>query len=426
MQPRAAFLTDCFHEVNGVALTSRQLHAFAERRQYPFFSLHIGNQPKIWREGTVTTMEIDRSPWRMRLDADMFFDFRFLRHLSAVRAELRAFRPDVIHITGPGDCGILGMILARQLHVPLVASWHTDLHKYAGRRLSALLPFAGRLEQPAEQGALWVCQRFYEAADVTLAPNPDLVAMLEQATGKPCLLMRRGIDTALFRPGRRQRTDSTLTLGYVGRLSTEKGIRLLKEVEEGLRATGVEDYRFLIVGQGAEREWLSANLKRVEFAGVLQGEALARAYANMDVFLFPSRTDTFGNVVQEALASGVPTVAFAEGGPKFLVDAGVNGQLAKTDREFVAAAVELAQDASLLNSMRRNLTGSSLDRSWDSVFEEVWRAYRLAVTRRRRQPEEKALAGEWSPGAADQTVLDNTHRLQHPGHPVRDTPPAAC
>ena len=382
-QPRVAFITDCFHEVNGVALTSRQLHAFAERRQYPLFSIHIGSQRRLWREGPVTTMELPRSRASMRLDADMYFDFAFTRHLNAVRRELDAFQPDVIHITGPGDCGILGLTLSNMLHMPLVASWHTDLHKYAGQRLAAHLPFTRHLAGPAERAALWATQLFYRTAGVTLAPNPDLVEMLESATRKPCILMRRGIDTQLFHPGRRQRQDRTLTLGFVGRLSTEKGIRLLKDVEEALLACGVADFKFLIVGQGAERDWLAANLRHVEFTGVLKGEALAQAYANMDLFLFPSRTDTFGNVIQEALASGTPAVVFAEGGPKFLVDHGETGLRATSDEEFVRHAVSLAVGHQTRAAMAQRLRSSTLDRSWDSVFEEVWRAYRLAVSTHR-------------------------------------------
>lgn len=384
--PRVAFFTDCFHEVNGVALTSRQLDAFAKRREYPFFSFHIGSETKTWTEGVHTTMEIARGERLLRLDADMFFDLEFLRYRTQATEAVRTFAPDVVHITGPGDCGILGVIAARELKIPLVASWHTDLHKYAGRRLVQMLEFLPdfvkeKLDLGAEKGALAATLQFYKLAKVTLAPNPDLVQMLEQGTGKPCFLMRRGIDSSIFSPSRRTRTDDdrTVVLGYVGRLSPEKGIRLLAEVERELEASGVTDYRFLIVGQGGEREWLGENLKRVEFAGVLRGEELATAYANMDLFLFPSRTDTFGNVIQEALASGVPAVVFAEGGPKFLVEPGETGARAETDEEFVRETVRLTRDEAQRTRLRASVLASKLDRTWDGVFEDVYAAYRQAL-----------------------------------------------
>ena len=359
-----------------MALTSRQLDEFARRRGYPFYSAHVGPETKEWTEGEHTTFELRRSTWLMRLDADMFFDFKAIGLLGRLRRSLEVFRPDVIHITGPGDLGILGFTLALQMKIPLVASWHTDLHKYAAKRLPL---FRKLLAGPAERGALWTLQRFYSFARVTLAPNPDLVTMLEEACGRPCVLMRRGIDTAMFRPDRRERADQTLRLGYVGRLSTEKGIRILASIEQALSEAGVTDYRFVITGQGAEREWLAQNLRQVEFTGVLKGEDLARAYANLDLFLFPSRTDTFGNVVQEALASGVPAAVFAEGGPKFLVEPEVDGIRVETDQEYIRGVVELVRDRARLEGMAERLRGSTLDRSWDSVFEQVWGAYRMAL-----------------------------------------------
>src|SRR5262249_25404732 len=150
--------------------------------------------------------------------------------------------------------------------------------------------------------------RFYQTARVLFAPNQELISQLEQLTARPCFLMSRGVDTELFHPRKRTRRDNEFVIGYVGRLTTEKNIRFLAELESGWMARGVTDLKRLVVGQGSAEPWLRANLKHAEFAGVLQGERLAEAYANFDVFAFPSTTDTFGNVVLEAGASGVPAV----------------------------------------------------------------------------------------------------------------------
>src|SRR5882757_6224204 len=98
---------------------------------------------------------------------------------------------------------------------------------------------------------------------------------------------------------------------------------MLREIERGLVQAGVRDFRFLVVGEGSERPWLAANVERSELPGILRGEELARAYANMDAFVFPSETDTFGNVVLEAMASGVSPIVGKGGGPKYLVQSGV-------------------------------------------------------------------------------------------------------
>jgi len=383
--PRIAFLTDCFHEVNGVALTSRQLEAFARRRGLPFLSVHVGPQTKSWAEESVITLELKRSFGSIPLDAGMHFDAFCLRHFERVKRAIKAFEPDIIHITGPGDCGILGFLLSRHLAIPLVASWHTDLHKFGARRLERILGTVlpekptRALGGASERGMLEMLSIFYGFARVHLAPNPELIEMLEKRTRKPAFLMQRGIDTVLYTPAKRDRTDGVFVIGYTGRLSTEKNVRFLAEIERALIAAGHENYRFLVVGQGSERPWLEANLKRVEFTGVLSGEPLARAYANMDVFAFPSETDTFGNVVMEALASGLPTVVSGGGGPKYLIKEGINGFVGHDAELFIERIIELMRNPERQAAMSKAAREYALGISWDSIFEKVYVAYGHAL-----------------------------------------------
>lgn len=133
--------------------------------------------------------------------------------------------------------------------------------------------------------------------------------------------------------------------------------------------------RFLIVGQGSERIHLAAALRRAVLPGVLKGEALAQAYANMDVFVFPSETDTFGNVVLEASASGTPVVVTDKGGPKFLVDRGKTGFVAAGQEEFTRAVLTLYRNRPLRDRLGENARRFAEGRSWDSVFDQVYRRY---------------------------------------------------
>jgi glycosyltransferase involved in cell wall biosynthesis len=227
----------------------------------------------------------------------------------------------------------------------------------------------------AERKSLDFTLRFYELARLHFSPNRELVELLLTRTGKPGYLMERGVDTWLFSPGRRERTDRTLVVGYVGRLSPEKNVRFLASIEAALIAAGYRDYRFLVVGEGSERDWLRANLRRAELPGILQGEPLAKAYASMDIFVFPSSTDTFGNVVLEATASGVPAVVTADGGPKFLVRSGVTGFVAANEAAFIRSILELAGDPELVARMRRAAREYACGRSWDAVFESVYEHY---------------------------------------------------
>jgi phosphatidylinositol alpha 1,6-mannosyltransferase len=153
---------------------------------------------------------------------------------------------------------------------------------------------------------------------------------------------------------------------------------LLARVERELEAMCVGGVRFLIVGHGSEEDSLRRDLKEAEFAGVLRGAALARAYANMDVLVFPSHTDTFGNVVLEALASGVPAVVTRHGGPKFIVRDGETGFVTDDDR-FAEAVAALARDRVRLEDMRLRARGYALGCSWDSVFDRVYAGYQTAL-----------------------------------------------
>jgi len=154
---------------------------------------------------------------------------------------------------------------------------------------------------------------------------------------------------------------------------------LLLDLERALESSGVKDYLFRVIGHGGELEWLRANLKQAEFPGVIKGEALAREYANMDLFVFPSRTDTFGNVVLEAFASGVPALVTDACGPKFLVEEGLTGMVCSTDSQFAAAAAMLAHDRSRLPAMREAARRYAMSQSWDSVFESVYAVYQCAL-----------------------------------------------
>ena len=316
---------------------------------------------------------------RWNLERDLAIDLLFFRHRRRLKAALEEFRPDLIHITGPGDTGILGLILAYDLRVPLVASWHTNLHEFGARRLDRFFRWLPRvLRNPmtgwAERRSLDECVRFYRLAKLILAPNPELVELLHRRTRRPAFLMQRGIDTNLFSPARRIRSNDEFVIGCVGRLSPEKNVRMLAGIERVLIDAGLTNYRFLIVGDGSERAWLEQNMHRADLPGILRGQALARAYASMDAFVFPSSTDTFGNVVLEAMASAVPAIVTPEGGPKFLVTDGANGYIASGAEEFAARILAL-RDPQRLAAMRAHARKSAERFSWDTVFGEVYQNY---------------------------------------------------
>ncbi len=389
--PRVAYFPDSFYEINGVAHTSRQLGAYVRRHDLPFLFVRPGNrQPRLIVEGQLTTLELPRGSVSFALEKDLTFDAGYIRHLRLIVRTLKEFRPDVIHITGPSDNGIIGVILANHFHLPLAASWHTNVHEYAARRSAWLLRRFHEERQPAiagtiEKSALYFSARFYSIAQILFAPNVGLCKLLEKETGRPCFLMERGVDTQVFSPAHRCRKpdDNAFILGFVGRLSVEKNVALLAQVQQQLSASGITNFRFLIVGHGAEEPWLRTHLPGAEFAGVLRGDALSRAYANMDLFVFPSHTDTFGNVVLEALASGVPAIVTPDGGPPSIVRHGETGLIAR-DEDFATAVASILTDPPLHAHMSEAARQDGLRASWDSVFEDVYNGYRTLLQSRQR------------------------------------------
>jgi phosphatidylinositol alpha 1,6-mannosyltransferase len=381
---RVAFFPDAYDEIDGVANTARHFEAFAQRRELPFLTVCGGSENRSQRNGTTLRITRRRGPIGFHLDKKHDFDLAFWRHLHDVEDAVRDFDPDILHITGPSDIGQLGVAIAHRLRIPLAASWHTNVHQYAEQRASRLLSFLpSRLKTRAgaaiRQGSLLATLRFYHIAQVLFAPNQELIDVIESGTGKPCSSMHRGVDTILFDPRRRDRTDDAFVIGYVGRLTVEKNIHDLAELEQRFLQAGLTNFRFLIVGQGAEESWLRSHMKNAEFTGVFHGEALARAYANMDVFAFPSHTDTYGNVVLEALASGVPAVVTNGGGPRFIVRAGETGFVARDLQEFSSDIQTLATRPAQRETMRAAARTFAMTASWDAVFESVYSAYNRGI-----------------------------------------------
>ncbi|HUD56254.1 MAG TPA: glycosyltransferase [Terracidiphilus sp.] len=389
--PRVAYFPDSFHEVNGVAHTSRHFEAFARRRSLPFLCVRAGDRTQaIIEEGNVWTLELPRGFLSIALEKDLFFDPAFLRHIPFIEEVLERFKPDLIHITGPSEVGMLGAGLAHHLNLPLAASWHTNIHEYAARRSEwflRLLPprQSAATGQTIEDLAMAAAAKFYSIAQVLFAPNLELCRRLEEMTQRPCYLMPRGVDAELFHPRKRNRRpdDRDQVLGFVGRLSVEKNIAGLVQVQDELERMGHKSFRFLVVGHGVEEAWLRERLRHAEFTGVLRGEALSEAYANMDLFVFPSHTDTFGNVVLEALASGVPAVVTPDGGPKTIVRDGETGRIVP-DAEFATAVSGILGDPAKHAALREAARAYALTASWDSVFEGVYAAYESILPANRR------------------------------------------
>lgn len=365
-------------------MTCRRLTGFAKRKENPMLCVHAGPKTGLAVDGSVTHLSLKRSPLSFALDEDLAYDPFFNRHFSQVRRQLLKFKPDVIHITGLNDVSIIGAIIAWRLKLPMLGSWHTNIHEFAASRIRRILKFmpTGMVNSIADFAEYKIMQGsilYYKMPKVILSPNQELVDDLGRRTKRVSRLMGRGVDPEFFHPSKRTAKDNVFRLGFVGRLRAEKNVRLLEDVEKAFTAAGHDNYEFLIVGEGNEREYLETHMKKAVFTGFLEGEPLAEAYANMDVFVFPSETDAFGNVAQEALASGVPAIVSDKGGPKFIIRDGESGFVAHEHSDYAKYALKLYENAEKLNEMKTAAREKALSHSWDSIFESVYDGYNEAI-----------------------------------------------
>jgi phosphatidylinositol alpha 1,6-mannosyltransferase len=177
--------------------------------------------------------------------------------------------------------------------------------------------------------------------------------------------------------------EGPFRIGYVVRLAAEKGVRALARLERALLDMGHRDFRFVVVGEGAEEEWLRNHMRYAEFTGVLTGLELSRTFADFDVLAFPSETDTFGLVVLEAFAWGVPAAVTDRGGPQFTVRHEISGYIARDCDEFAAYTARLMSQPDLLSAMRRAAREQARATSWDRILKGCMKLTRAAGPPRR-------------------------------------------
>ncbi|MEM1232171.1 MAG: glycosyltransferase, partial [Pseudomonadota bacterium] len=244
---------------------------------------------------------------------------------AAVRHALRALPPQTaIHIATEGPLGLAARYWLKARGMPYTTAVHTKFPEYLEARLGRPLPWAHR-----------ALRRFHQGAAATLCATPSHRDELMARGFRKLQIWGRGVDTRRFRPGQRNpRSGAGPLLLYVGRVAPEKNLRAFLR----LATAGVQ---LRVVGDGPSRAVLQAQFPQVEWSGFLQGDALVQAYRDADVMVFPSRTDTFGLVLLEAIACGTPVAAYPVPGPRDVVTCGVNGALHRDLQQSIGDALGL-------------------------------------------------------------------------------------
>ncbi len=297
---------------------------------------------------------------------------RLGRPSRAVAATLRALDPDVVHVAAPVILGAHAIRAARRRGLPTVAIYQTDLPGFAKRY------GLGASSAALWRWILWV----HEQADLTLAPSSSALWELRERGLSRVARWARGVDNERFQPARRDDelrhqlgAGGSVLVGYVGRLAKEKQIERLRPL------LAVPSLRVVVVGDGPARAELERALAGATFTGFRGGLELARYVASLDVFVHTGLDETFCQALQEALASGVPVVAPAAGGPLDLVQHGVNGFLwnPQAPRTMVGAVRELANSPLLRERMSSAAQASVAARTWPVVVDELEGHYRATI-----------------------------------------------
>ncbi len=290
-----------------------------------------------------------------------------------IKATLDKFKPDIVHIVSPFFMGMAAYNYARERSIPAVNSYHTRFVSYLKYyRLGGMEPFG------------WFYLRsFYNRGARTFVPSVATMNELERHGFQKLALWQRGIDTNRFSPMFADRRlydrwspDGSPIALFAGRLVREKDIETLIKAHRILKERKI-DYKLVFVGAGPLKEELSRELPDAIMAGFLTGEDLSRAYATADIFVFPSTTESFGNVVLEAEASGLPCVVAADGGVMDLVEDGVTGFLTRPkDAEDLASQMEkLLTNEILRNSLSGKAHRYASQQNWAKVNNALFRGY---------------------------------------------------
>jgi len=366
---KRAWFTDTLEDVNGVATTIRKMTAagaaagkelvvVASRSNLQISDIPIKNFRPIG-EFELPEYELQKLSFPP-----------ILQMLDYVQRE----RFTEIIISTPGPVGLTALLAAKMLNLRTTGIYHTDFPQYI-----RILTEDSFLESVAWRYMHW----FYGQLDTVFVNSEEYRQGWIRRGFDPAKLkiLPRGLDTELFHPARRDSaffekfgaSNGEVRLLYVGRISKEKDLDLLAAAYRRLRDEGLPVQLF-VVGHGPYSEAFAKSLPEAFFTGYLKGTELATAYASADVFVFPSTTDTFGNVILEAQACGLPVVVSDSGGPKELVENKANGLITKSHdvEDFACALRALATDSALRERMGKSARNSIIDLSWPSAFGKFW------------------------------------------------------
>jgi glycosyltransferase involved in cell wall biosynthesis len=366
-----AFVTENGYVVDGVANTLHRLATYCSRPDVARLVkltvvTHATSVDSIEHLGPV---EILRFRPKLPIPIHPGYAMDAVVGRSRILSAICERKPDLLHIATPGSMGLTGLNATGRLGCPVLGSYHTAYEENIRRRVEKVLQKVHLPHQSVGRffdRITWAYVTwFFNHMTTVLVPSRYTSGVVRRRFDPPIGLFTRGVDAEQFNP-RFRRDNGRLTALHVGRLVVDKNLEVLPRIFAGRR-----DVSLKVVGEGPEKGWLQQALPETEFTGHLTGNELSVAYASADFFVFPSETETFGNVALEAMASGLPVVASDRMAPQELIRHGVNGYVGKVGSTFETWVDEL-----ILNPAQRHRMGVAARRfaerrSWETVFESL-------------------------------------------------------
>nr|WP_309101540.1 glycosyltransferase family 1 protein [Fredinandcohnia onubensis] len=366
---KIAIFTDTYYpEVNGVARTLKRFTDYLNEQDI---------EVKVFAPMSDSKEYVSSNIHRFKsLSFFLYPECRLaFPNMHKIRAELERFSPDIIHVATPFNIGWCGSYYAKKLNIPLVGSYHTDFDYYLQYYDLQFL-----------SNPLWSYMKwFHRPFQKLYVPSLVTKNQLEDKGFSDIEIWTHGVDCELFNPyyskdivRERYQVSKKFMLTYVGRLAPEKDVDLLVEMANSLPKEWSEQIQWVIVGDGPSRSKMEdVAPSNMIFTGFLKGEELAEVYAASDLFIFPSSSETFGNVVLEALASGTPVIGVNAGGVRNIVQEGITGYLCEPGQstEMMNTIQQLLENDGVRNRMGLEGRKYALSQKWDVIFENLLYSY---------------------------------------------------
>ncbi|HDR3890048.1 TPA: glycosyltransferase family 1 protein [Bacillus cereus] len=376
---RVAIFTDTFTpQVNGVAKTLERLTKYFQKENIAY---SVFAPQHTAEDNFVTNVNKMRSiPLTI-----LYPECRFAFPTPRIKRELLAFKPDIIHIATPFNMGLCGLYYAKKLNIPVVGSYHTDFDAYLRYYKIEFL-----------SNMLWnYLKWFHSHMQKNFVPSPETLHQLKKKGFQQLYIWGRGVDCTLFHPTynkdlfrKKYNITAEYILSYVGRLAPEKDIDTLQTLIQ-MTNKKRDDIHWLIAGDGPLAKGLHENVQKtnVTFTGYLQGVDLAEAYASSDLMVFPSTTETFGNVVLESLACGTPVIGANSGGVKNIITDGKTGVLCepKNEDSFLSSIYELLNNEEMRKQISLDARSYAATQSWDEISNNLLMHYDDVIQSRKAE-----------------------------------------